>query len=214
MKQWWRNVRPYVLAVPIYCLARLINMTIRMREVGWEKVEAVKGGRIIAGWHGITFLATNHFRNRGYWAIISLSKDGDMQDSIFRRFGYRTIRGSTGRGGLKAAIESIRVLKNGDTMALTPDGPRGPSGIVQEGIMLMARKSGAALIPVGISARRRWNAPTWDRYMVPMPFTRGIMVFAEPIFVPSDASEDEVEAIRLKVQEEIHRVQAEADQLA
>ncbi|MBX3112469.1 MAG: lysophospholipid acyltransferase family protein [Fimbriimonadaceae bacterium] len=211
MKQHWRNVRPAVLPVPIYLLARLIGMTVRIKSEGYEEVKALPGGKIMAGWHGRTFLATQFFRNKGVWTIISQSKDGDMQDAIFRRFGFKTIRGSTGRGGMKAAIESIRVLKDGATMAFTPDGPRGPSGVVQEGIMLMARKSGAAIVPVGVAAEPCWHARTWDRYMVPKPFARGIMVFGDPIYVPADVSAEDQEAIRSRFEREMHRLEAYAE---
>lgn len=211
MKQHWRNVRPYVLPFPIYCLVRLLGMTVRIRSEGYEKIKDLPTGKIMAGWHGRTFLATQFFRKKGVWTIISQSKDGDMQDVIFRRFGFKTIRGSTGRGGMKAAIESIRVLKEGASMAFTPDGPRGPSGIVQEGIMLMARKSGAAIIPVGVASKPCWHARTWDRYMVPKPFARGIMVFGDPIYVPAGSSPEEQEAIRLHFEQEMHRLEAYAE---
>jgi lysophospholipid acyltransferase (LPLAT)-like uncharacterized protein len=96
-------------------------------------------------------------------------------------------------------------------MAFTPDGPRGPSGVVQEGIMLMAKKSGAAIVPVGVSARPRWLAPTWDRYMVPLPFSRAVMVFGGPMHVPEGADEEELERLRLELQEQMHSLEAEAE---
>jgi len=108
-------------------------------------------------------------------------------------------------------VEAIRALKDGGTMAMTPDGPRGPSQEVQGGVMLMAQKSGAALIPVGISATRRLLAKSWDRYLVPLPFSRALLIAGDPIFVPKTASEEEVEAIRLKLQEEINRLEEVAE---
>ncbi|MBS1713556.1 MAG: lysophospholipid acyltransferase family protein [Armatimonadetes bacterium] len=211
LKQRWRNVRPYILAPLIYLIARSLNLTWRIRVEGFDRIAKLPGGAIYAGWHGRTMVAASFFRKKGVWTIISQSKDGDMQDTIFRKFGFNTIRGSTGRGGVKAAIESIEVLKKGAVMAFTPDGPRGPSGIVQGGIMLMAKKSGAWLVPVGVSADRRWLVKTWDRYMVPKWFARCTMVFGEPFQIPSDASEQEVEAYRLRLEQEMHRLQDEAE---
>lgn len=210
-KEWWRSVRPKVLPPIIYAAAGLIGRSVRLETPGWEKVQGLRGGKICAGWHGRTFLGTSLFRGLGVYALISHSRDGEMQAGIFRRFGFRTIRGSTGRGGIKALLESIKVLQDGAMMAFTPDGPRGPSGVVQEGIMLMAKKSGAAVVPVGVSARWRWLAPTWDRYLVPLPFTRAIMIFGEPMRVPADAGPEEVEALRLALQAEIHRLEKEAE---
>lgn len=211
LKQWWRGVRPYVLSGPASFLVKMVGNTLRIDLEGWERVQALGHGAILSGWHGRTFLATRSFRGAGIWTIISLSRDGEMQDRIFRSFGFKTIRGSTGRGGAKAAIESIRVLKEGGIMAFTPDGPRGPSGVVQGGMMLMAKKSGAALVPVGVSARRRWLAPTWDKFMVPLPFTKGLMIFGEPLYVDPSATDEEVEAVRLKLESEMHRLQAVAE---
>ncbi len=211
MRNWWRGVRPGLLAIPIYYIARLIGTTLRLKTSGFEIIRDLSGGKILAGWHGRTFIATRLLRNLGVWTIISHSRDGEMQNRIFTKFGFRTIRGSSGRGGVRAAVEAIRVLRSGATMAFTPDGPRGPSGIVQEGIMLMAQKSGAALIPVGVSANPRWLVKSWDRYMVPKPFAKAIMIFGDPIFVAANADEDELEQARLRLQREIHRLEAEAE---
>lgn len=199
------------MPLPIYLLVRLIGLTIRLKTEGWEEAQALPGGRIYLGWHGRTVLAALLFRGRGVWTIISQSRDGEMQNRIFSLFGFRTIRGSSGRGGVKAAIESIRALKQGGEMAFTPDGPRGPSGVVQGGVMLMARKSGAALVPVGVSASRRWLVKSWDRFMVPKPFSQGLMIFGSPLYVPADASEEEIEAVRLKLEGEMHRLEQEAE---
>ena len=214
MKQWWRNVRPYVLSGLAFWVARLLSATWRIRDVGWEALEARPGGKVLAGWHGRTFVAAAFFRGQGVWTIISHSKDGEMQDRIFRRFGFKTIRGSTGRGGARATAESIRVLRGGGLMAFTPDGPRGPSGVVQPGILLMAKKSGASLVPVGVSADRRWLVRTWDRYMVPKPFARCVMVFGEPMALESDATEEQVEAVRVRFEDEMKRLEAEAERMA
>lgn len=208
LKQSWRAVRPRLLNNLLYGLLRGICSTVRMRNVDFPEVES---GAIFCGWHGRSFLFANEYRQRGWWVIISHSNDGEMQTRIFTRLGYQIIRGSTGRGGVRAAVEAIRALKQGGTLAMTPDGPRGPSGVVQGGIMLMAQKSGARLIPVGISARPRFLAKSWDRYMLPIPFGRAIMIYGDPITVPSDADEAAVEKIRLRLEAELHRLQGEAD---
>ena len=94
---------------------------------------------------------------------------------------------------------------------MTPDGPRGPSGVVQGGVMLMAQKSGAGLIPVGISARPRIVAKSWDKYIIPLPFSKILMIFGEPIYVPLKATEEEIEAVRLQLESEIHRLEQLAE---
>ena len=138
--------------------------------------------------------------------IISQSNDGEIQTGIFKRLGYKVIRGSTGRGGVRAAIEAIKVLKAGGTMAMTPDGPRGPSGVVQGGVMLMALKSGARLIPVGLASKPCIRFKSWDRYMLPLPFAKALILFGEPMTVPAGADEATVEEIRLKFEAAIHAI--------
>lgn len=213
MKAWWRRIRPRLLSGIAYALVRFIGMTMHFRTEGEEEFEAIEGGKILCGWHGVSLPASARFRKRGFWVIISLSKDGDIQNHVFRRLGFNSIRGSTGRGGERALVESIRELKKGAVMALTPDGPRGPSGIVQPGILMMARKSGCALVPIGISARPRIRfEKAWDRYMVPLPFSKARMIYGAPFRVPADATEAQVEEIRLALQQEIHRLQELAEQ--
>jgi lysophospholipid acyltransferase (LPLAT)-like uncharacterized protein len=211
MKWWWRRNRPELIGGLIYRFARLLGMTLRTRTEGWEAARDLPGGKILLTWHGRTYIAGQFFRNAGFWVIISHSRDGEIQYRILNRMGFHVIRGSTGRGGERALVESIRCLRQGNTMAITPDGPRGPSGVVQGGVMAMARKSGAALIPVGISARPRILVKSWDRHQVPLPFARGLIIFGAPLYVPADADEAAVEAIRLQLEAEMHRLQDEAE---
>ena len=96
-------------------------------------------------------------------------------------------------------------------MAFTPDGPRGPSGVVQDGILTMAMKSGAALVPVGVSASRRKLVKTWDRYLVPGFFARCLMIFGDPLYLPADASPEQIAEVRERLQAEMHRLEEEAE---
>lgn len=212
LKGRWRQTRPKFLAPFLYLLARAVSATLRWRVTGIEKADAGEKGVLLCIWHGRTFLPANYMRNRGIWALFSLSNDGELQSRVFSLLGYRVIRGSTGRGGERAAVEAIRVLRKGDTLAITPDGPRGPAGEIQGGALLMARKSGAALVPIGASAGRRWLIGTWDRYLMPKPFARASIRFGEPIWISPDADEAEIEQVREKLAAAMNRLQDEAEQ--
>ncbi|GIV02535.1 MAG: hypothetical protein KatS3mg015_1365 [Fimbriimonadales bacterium] len=215
MRSWWRSVQPALFAFLITSIARLIGLTLRWRVLGErENLDGVQGGKIIAGWHGRTFLAALRWRNRGYYALISRSRDGEMQDRIFRRFGYRTVRGSTKRGGARAAVECARLLRKGETFVFTPDGPRGPSGEVQEGILWLAKKSGAVIIPGGAAARPRWMARSWDRYMVPLPFAKAVIVLGEPIRVPKDATDEQLQQIGEQLKQALNEAEKRAEEEA
>lgn len=211
MKKRWRKLRHRIMAPIIYAFARIICWTVRWRVSGIQNVEDADCGVLLCIWHGRTFLPANYMRNRGIWALFSLSNDGEAQARIFSLLGYRVIRGSTGRGGERAAIEAIRVLRKGDTLAITPDGPRGPVGTVQGGVLLMAKKSGAAMVPMGVSASPRWQIKTWDSYLVPVPFAKAAIRFGEPIWFSKDATDEEMESVRQKLTEAMNSLQDEAD---
>lgn len=211
MRAWWRGVRPRILAAIIYCLARLIGFTLRVRVLGMENIDRCEGGRIIAGWHGRTFLAALMFRDKGWWALISHSRDGEMQNGIFKRFGFKTIRGSTGRGGARAAAECARILRRGETFVFTPDGPRGPSQKVQKGILWLAQKGNAAIIPAAASARPRKLFSSWDRYMIPLPFAKGVILVGEPMRIPENANQNTLDEYGAQLENQLNELQAKAE---
>lgn len=213
MKKWWRRVRPVVLSRLAYILVRSFGATFRIKVLNYEAIEKLEGGKILCGWHGRSMIASIYFRKKGFWVIISKSKDGEIQTHVFENLGFNIIRGSTGRGGERALIESIRELRKGATMAITPDGPRGPNKVVQGGIMVMAKKADSWLVPCGVSARPRFLAKSWDRYMIPLPFSKCLMNFGTPVKVPFDATDDQIEQIRLAFQAEITRLEEEAEKM-
>lgn len=213
MKKWWRRVRPVVLSRLAYILVRAFGATFRIKVLNYEAIEKLEGGKILCGWHGRSMIASIFFRKKGFWVIISKSKDGEIQTHVFENLGFNIIRGSTGRGGERALIESIRELRKGATMAITPDGPRGPNKVVQGGVMLMAKKADSWLVPCGVSARPRFLAKSWDRYMIPLPFAKCLMNFGTPVKVPADATDDQIEQIRLTFQTEITRLEEEAERM-
>lgn len=192
-------------------IVRVLCATLRIETVNEERFVDTAGGKILCFWHGRTIPPTARYRKSGIWVVISLSKDGELQTKILKGLGYNAVRGSTGRGGVRVLAECIRLLKSGETIAITPDGPQGPSGVAQMGMITMARKSGATLCPMGVSARPRWMFRTWDRYVVPKPFAKAMLVFGEPVKVPSDATDEEMETIRQQLQGEMLRLQDEAD---
>lgn len=184
--------RAKLLGFLIWVIARFIGLTLRIRYEHFERIEETlqqhRGG-ILVTWHGRTLIPANVFRGRGYWALISLSRDGDVQNQVFRRFGYQTIRGSTGRGGVRAVLQLAQKIREGGVLAFTPDGPRGPTHKVQPGTIFLAQRSGCPIIPLGISARPRKLLRSWDRYMIPLPFARAAFVVGEPVMVPPDLDE-------------------------
>ncbi len=185
----------YFIPLLAYWIARTLSATLRVRMVGEEHLRAAQEagkGVILVSWHGRTFLPITRYRNKGYWAIVSTSRDGEYQNRLFQRFGIKTVRGSTSaRGAIQSVLTLTKHLKAGATAAFTPDGPRGPSHVVQPGAIFLAQKSGSPIIPAGISAYPRRLMRAWDRYMIPLPFARVVWIYGEPIFIPADARSEE-----------------------
>jgi len=200
----------------IYWAARLVARTLRLRVIHEEWLLACLHsgqGAILVTWHGRTLLPITRFRGRGYWAIISTSRDGETQNQIFHRFGFQTVRGSTSaRGAIKSALAMLRRLKEGAVLVHAPDGPRGPSRCVHAGAIFLAQKSGCPIVPGGMSANPRRLLTTWDRYMVPLPFARAVFIYGEPIFVPPDISEEEQQVWADRLAQAIDALEAEAEQ--
>jgi len=181
-----------------WLLIHLLGRTARFSVKGLDRVREMMGrgqGLIMIVWHGRTMLPVYHCRNMGIQAIISLSRDGEIQARIFRRLGFSIIRGSTGRGGVRAALTAVKRLEAGGVLAVTPDGPLGPANEVQDGTIFMARKAGVPIIPVGVGISHRKLTPTWDSYAVPMPFCKCALIFDEPIILPQNADDAELKVM-------------------
>lgn len=172
-------------------LVRLIGSTWRI-ELAGEVPPPGARSLVICGWHGKSLPFALAFRDRGYVVMISRSNDGDLQNAVFSSLGFESVRGSSGRGGERALVAAIRALRDGKVMAMTPDGPRGPSGVVQPGVVLMAQRSGALLVPTGIAARPNRRARSWDRFLIPLPFARALIVFGAGVPVPPEADPETV----------------------
>jgi len=193
MKKFRQELEYRLISFLAWAMIHLIGHTCRLRVTGYERVqELVKAGRgfIMAVWHGRTLLPVHYCRGMGIWAITSLSRDGELQTRIVRRFGYRIIRGSSGRGGVKAALTAVKQLQEGGILAITPDGPKGPPNEIREGIVFLAERAGCPIIPIGVGARPRKLMSSWDSYALPIPFARCALVFGEPISLTRDALEN------------------------
>ena len=209
---WRKRLAPFVDRF-FYLIAKKIGDSLRMKTVGWDQFRDTQDSVIFCSWHGRAFMGSVLFRNLGYWVIASNSRDGELLSKVFRRFGFRTIRGSSGREGVRTAIETIRVLRAGAKITITPDGPRGPAQQVQDGVLMMAQKSGAIIVTVGASAQHRWFFNSWDRFMLPKPFSKAVMIFGDPIRVPVSLSPEEMKSIRDQLQSSLDSIQTEADRM-
>lgn len=164
--------------------------TTRYSVEGAEHYEALAGaGRpvLLALWHGRLLACAYYHKDRPLTTLISRSGDGEYATRMFRRWGFRIIRGSSSRGGHAASRALLRAAAAGESIAVTVDGPRGPLHRVKPGFIELARRSGLPIVPASASARGAWWFESWDRFLVPRPLTRVHMAFGPPQYVLRDA---------------------------
>jgi lysophospholipid acyltransferase (LPLAT)-like uncharacterized protein len=174
---------------------------------------------IIAFWHGrMLILPCMWPTTSKMHMLISMHRDGEMIARAIGYFGHGTVRGSAAKpgsdkekGGAAALRGMLKALKANEYVGITPDGPRGPRMRATDGIVTVARVSGVPVIPCSYSARSRRVLSTWDRFVIPLPFTRGLIVWGEPIHVARDANAAQLAQARLAIEAGLNAVTNEAD---
>lgn len=177
--------------------------TVRFRVLSpLPKRELVgKGGVIYTLWHGRLLPLTFFHRHQNIATLISQSADGEYIARVVERWGYTAIRGSSSRGGSGALREMVKVARTGRSMAITPDGPRGPRQKLKPGVLMLAQLTGQPIIPMSASATRAWWVDArWDLFLVPKPFARVFVRYGEPVYVPRSANEAQLQRIGAEVE--------------
>lgn len=142
----------------------------------------IKGNSaLFALWHGLQLPLIVTHRNMGVHLLISRSRDGSLVSAICESMGFRTVRGSSSRGGVSAARELVNLLRAGEAVALTPDGPKGPACVVKKGISLIPKRAEVPVVPYGVSAFPAVRLKSWDRFMIPLPFASLVISEGRPI---------------------------------
>ena len=156
-------------------------------------------------WHNrlliFPFVLRRFFSNRHGAALISASRDGDLLADAITRFGFDVVRGSSSRLGASAIFQLADVLASGGDVVITPDGPRGPAYELGPGIIYLAQKSRAAVLPVNMEYSSCWRLKSWDRFILPRPFAKICVIIGQPHRVRSTNTVDDFEAERLRLQD-------------
>lgn len=205
--------RERLLGAAIAGLIRFLGATVRIHCHGEEQIRAWEQERrnfILAFWHRHLLMMRYAYRGDRMTVMMSRSRDGELMAQSMFRLGVSSVRGSSSKGAAVSLKELIRAARDGSDIAFTPDGPRGPSGRMQPGVVFAAQATGLPVIPVAIEASRFWEAPSWDRLMVPWPGARLEIAYGEAIVVPRDgelpAWSDRVGAALDAVGERAHRL--------
>ena len=199
-----------------YALIRTVGATLRFR---WEDrsgalTQPPRDSFIFCFWHNGLALSTlvhsGYVKKRtsaaGLVGLVSASKDGAFLAAVLERFGLQAVRGSSSRRGSQAMLELASWAERGYDIGITPDGPRGPARVVQPGVMSLAQITGLPILPITFQAHGKIVLRSWDRFVIPLPFARCIVVFEKPIVVPRNSTDEEREQLRQQLERTMREI--------
>jgi lysophospholipid acyltransferase (LPLAT)-like uncharacterized protein len=204
-------IRLTVLSRLLGASLAVLRASLRVEQLNSRHYAELKARRVpilFALWHGRMFLPIDAHRNEGIVTMASKSGDGHIITRWLENNGYLVTRGSTTRGGSEALRQMVRQVRGGHNVALTVDGPRGPARVVQAGVVRLAQMTKAWILPISFSSSSPLFLASWDRQLVPKPFSRNVVAYGEPFAIPSDMPDDVALA---KIRVALDDVTAEAD---
>jgi lysophospholipid acyltransferase (LPLAT)-like uncharacterized protein len=198
----------------VFLLAHMIFRTCRVTCFGKENEDQFLRANkpsLFVSWHQGLLYYMYHFRNRNGLVMASRSKDGEVVSRVINRFGFQSVRGSSSRGGRQALGEMIDAINRTYVSGgLVADAPRGPFGVAKIGIIKLAKETGLPLIPVMYWPKRKIMFNTWDKTILPLPFTRIVFFYESPVFVPRDATNEQMEAMRVELTDKLNQMHRKA----
>ncbi|MBI4662395.1 MAG: lysophospholipid acyltransferase family protein [Verrucomicrobia bacterium] len=205
-----------LLAGLTYAVIRLTAATLRFRldDQSGLTASGAKGPLIFSTWHNRLALSLIVYHRyfvqrdptRCLAALVSASKDGGLLARILEHFGVQPVRGSSSRRGPQALLELTSWAERGYDLAITPDGPRGPRYVVQDGIIALAQLTGLPVVPVAYHLHWKVCLRSWDRFQIPLPLAVCSVTFGSPVHVPKEISEAERESFRVRLEGEMRRI--------
>jgi lysophospholipid acyltransferase (LPLAT)-like uncharacterized protein len=174
-------------------LLRALSKAVRLKTYHLEKIKDTPNF-VAAHWHGDEIALAPHFGQMGLTILVSHSKDGESMAKAARFLGYNVKRGSSSRGGAAGLIALIKAVREGRSVVLAVDGPRGPRGACKPGIVRLAQKTGVPLYPVGVATSKKWTfEKSWNKAYIPLPFSRQVVLVGEPLLFTSSSTDEEME---------------------
>ncbi len=207
-RKWCWVGRVGKLAIDVICA------TLRIRLVDFHRAKHTidTGKYIFAFWHSRILAISYLYRGRGTAILVSSSKDGEIMARILQRQGHRTIRGSTSRHGARALARLVKIINQENRPGVVvPDGPRGPRFKVQPGVIALSKKTACPIVPITYSCGKMKVFSSWDRFILPCPFTKCAVMYGTPVSVPADADANTQELCRRRLEEELNRITKTVD---
>jgi len=195
-------------AVSVLCKSLKFNYT---NKNVVEDLESQKKNFVLAFWHGSMLLPWYLFKNKNFAALTSKSKDGDLLARILKQWNYEVVRGSSSKGGDVALGIMVDYAKNKSSIAITPDGPKGPPHQFKAGAVITAKRSSLPVVLVAVGVKRKRNLNSWDKFEVPKLFSSVNILFSEPIYVDEKLSHDEVSRVIKDCEAKLNEMSSKAN---
>jgi lysophospholipid acyltransferase (LPLAT)-like uncharacterized protein len=205
-----RFIGHFCLVWGLNVLCKTLKIIYSNREVLDELIKQKKN-YIVAFWHGTMLLPWYLHKNQNLVALISKSKDGDLLAKLLKKWNYTIVRGSSTEGGNIALGIMIDYARNFRSVAITPDGPKGPARKLKAGAVIAAKKSGVPLVLLGIGIQKKKVLKSWDNFEIPMMFSRVHAVYSNPVFIEADLNYDETSKMISRCEMKLNELQDNAD---
>lgn len=197
-----------------YWTIKILGKTIRFEEVNSEIPRSIWGSgnnAIGAFWHGRLLMMPFAYKGKKLSFLVSPHRDGQIVGKALIRFGFIPILGSSDKQGSSALNELVNAIEKGSDIAIVPDGPKGPRYQVKFGVIELARRTGKPIIPVTFSSSKKKIFNSWDRFIFPYPFSRGVFIWGEPIWVDKEGDRLYFEEKRLLLEKRLNELTEMAD---
>jgi lysophospholipid acyltransferase (LPLAT)-like uncharacterized protein len=197
----------------LYHAITLLCKSLKIEKYNYEVIKnlnAKNQNYVLAFWHGTMLLPWYLHGSPNFTALTSKSKDGDLLAKILKKWKYQVVRGSSSTGGDIALGIMVDHARNKYSIAITPDGPRGPRQKFKAGAVVTAKKTKSPLVLAGVAFKRKKILSNWDKFEIPYFFTAAKVVYSDPIYVDSDLSYEETSAVISKCDEELNKLQQQA----
>jgi lysophospholipid acyltransferase (LPLAT)-like uncharacterized protein len=196
-------------------LLRLYFLTLRIKEIGnsvSEEKQAAGDNMLYALWHENMMVPLFTNRGKEIHVLVSQHLDGEIITRILHSFGFRTVRGSSTRGGLEALLYLQNVLDDGIySIAITPDGPRGPRRKAKFGAIKLASLTGKSILPVSVAVTRCKRLKSWDKFLLVLPFSRCVVVYGEPYCIPKNINDSEIKNFSEELEHTLNKLDETAE---
>jgi lysophospholipid acyltransferase (LPLAT)-like uncharacterized protein len=215
MKQF-RQFLLFKIAIPLVVfIFKLIALTYRMKEINTGKMTPRQGKEkqyIYGFFHSQLLPMIYFYRNTKMGSLASMSRDGEIAAVVAENFGITIIRGSSSRGGAAALMGMKSLFERGYDLALTVDGPRGPAGSVNNGVIFLGKLTGHEIIPACFCCSNSARLRSWDKLMIPLPFSKGYFNFGAPVAIPNDLADGDIPLYSEKIRKELERINKECSE--